>query len=101
MAPSARHAVVPGGPTRFTTLLHDMTEGSVAQNRGDGAFCHVVELRGIEPRSYGAESGLLRVQSVMSLFSAPALGQTRRRRAQSQKSPDHTLQHGVTSKSPR
>jgi hypothetical protein len=50
-----------------------------------------VELRGIEPRSYGAESGLLRVQSVMSLFSAPALGQTRRRRAQSQKSPDHTL----------
>ena len=55
---------------------------------GPSAF---VELRGIEPRSYGAESGLLRVQSVWSLFSAPALEQTRRRQAQSQKSPDHTL----------
>ena len=33
----------------------------------------VVELRGIEPRSSSVDPGLLRVQSVMSLFSAPAL----------------------------
>lgn len=82
----------------------DQQKTSRPENRTGGDSCSagvaegqgcppdtLVELRGIEPRSYGAESGLLRVQSVWSLFSAPALGQTRRRRAQSQKSPDHTL----------
>ena len=44
-----------------------------------------VELAGIEPASSSVEPGLLRVQSVMSLFSAPALAQTRRRQAQSRK----------------
>jgi hypothetical protein len=48
----------------------------------------VVELAGIEPASSSVEPGLLRVQSVLSLFSAPALAQTRRRQAQSGKSPD-------------
>jgi len=33
----------------------------------------LVELRGIEPRSSSVDPGLLRVQSVMSLFSAPTL----------------------------
>ena len=48
-----------------------------------------VELRGIEPRSSSVDPGLLRVQSVMSLFSAPALALTPRRQAQSGKSPAH------------
>jgi hypothetical protein len=43
----------------------------------------MVELAGIEPASSSVEPGLLRVQSVLSLFSAPALAQTRRRQAQS------------------
>ena len=49
------------------------------------SFCEDprVELAGIEPASSSVEPGLLRVQSVMSLFSAPALAQTRRRQAQS------------------
>ena len=42
-----------------------------------------VELAGIEPASCGAVPGLLRVQFVMSLFSAPALPRTGCRRAQS------------------
>lgn len=33
----------------------------------------MVELRGIEPRSSSVDSGLLRVQSVGVVFSAPAL----------------------------
>ena len=49
----------------------------------------LVELAGIEPASSSVEPGLLRVQSVMSLFSAPALAQTRRRQAQSGLSPAH------------
>ena len=63
-----------------------------------GLFCEVsafilrrllgwVELAGIEPASCGAVPGLLRVQFVLSLFSAPALPRTGRRRAQSGKSP--------------
>ncbi len=48
----------------------------------------VVELAGIEPASCGAVPGLLRVQFVLSLFSAPALPRTGRRRAQSGFSPD-------------
>ena len=47
----------------------------------------LVELAGIEPASSSVEPGLLRVQSVMSLFSAPALALTRRRQAQSGKVP--------------
>ena len=49
---------------------------------------HTVELAGIEPASSSVEPGLLRVQSVTSHFSAPALALTRRRQAQSGKSPD-------------
>jgi hypothetical protein len=51
-------------------------------------WLELVELAGIEPASSSVEPGLLRVQSVLSLFSAPALAQTRRRQAQSGKSPD-------------
>jgi hypothetical protein len=47
----------------------------------------VVELAGIEPASSSAEPGLLRVQFVLSLFSAPGLARTRPRQAQSGKSP--------------
>lgn len=49
----------------------------------------MVELRGIEPRSSSVDPGLLRVQSMEAIFSAPALAQTRRRQAQSGLSPDH------------
>jgi hypothetical protein len=42
-----------------------------------------VELAGVEPASSSVEPGLLRVQFVLSLFSAPALPRTGRRRAQS------------------
>ena len=38
-----------------------------------------VELAGIEPASSSVEPGLLRVQSVIVVFSVPALAQTRRR----------------------
>lgn len=69
------------------------TGGSVSNSSAtEGQGCPpstVVELRGIEPRSSSAVSGLLRVQSVLSLFSAPLLAQTRQRRAQSGKSPAH------------
>lgn len=47
----------------------------------------LVELAGIEPASFGVEPGLLRVQSAVAFCSAPALALTRRRQAQSQKSP--------------
>jgi site-specific DNA recombinase len=49
----------------------------------------LVELAGIEPASSSVEPGLLRVQSAITLFSAPALAQTRRRQAQSGLSPGH------------
>jgi hypothetical protein len=66
-------------------------------------FCEdpVVELAGIEPASSSVEPGLLRVQSVRSLFSAPGLARTRPRQAQSRNSPAHPPRHGVSSKSPR
>jgi hypothetical protein len=57
------------GPTRFTLLVlrHDKTPSPRFWATGS---CHVVELPGIEPGSYGAESGLLRVQFVYR-FSRP------------------------------
>jgi hypothetical protein len=59
------------------------------QKMAGGSKTHLlVELPGIEPGSSGAESGLLRVQCVRSLFSASVLGRTRHRQAQSRKSPD-------------
>jgi len=42
----------------------------------------MVELAGIEPASFDVNPGILRAQSAMSLFSAPALVRTRRRQAQ-------------------
>ena len=48
----------------------------------------LVELAGIEPASCGAVPGLLRVQFVIAIFSAPALPRTVCRRAQSGLSPD-------------
>jgi len=53
-------------------------------------FCEdpTVELAGIEPASFGADPGLLRVQSVLSHFSAPVLPRTGHRQAQPLKSPD-------------
>lgn len=46
----------------------------------------MVEVAGIEPASGGSEPGLLRAQSA-ALFSAPAITQTSRGRAQSPGSP--------------
>ena len=42
----------------------------------------IVEMQGIEPWSFGTSLGLLRAQPAL-LFSAPAITQARRRRAQS------------------
>ena len=60
-----------------------------------------VELAGIEPASSSVEPGLLRVQSVLSLFSASELARTRPRQAQSGKSPDQPSRRRLISKSPR
>ncbi len=55
---------------------------------GEGAFASSppfggdVEVAGIEPASFNTKTGLLRVQPV-ALFSAPAISQASRRRAQS------------------
>lgn len=66
----------------------DVTNSEATEGQGCPPST-LVELRGIEPRSSSAVSGLLRVQSVLSLFSAPLLAQTRQRQAQSGKSPAH------------
>jgi hypothetical protein len=57
------------GPTRFTLLDLRMTEPHSPKTGVSGALSFV-ELPGIEPGSYGAESGLLRVQFVYR-FSRP------------------------------
>jgi hypothetical protein len=43
----------------------------------------LVELAGIEPASSSVEPGLLRVQSVLFVFSVPVLALTRHRQTQS------------------
>ena len=55
----------------------------------------IVELAGIEPASSSAEPGLLRVQSVRSLFSAPALARTRAPTGSVRKKSRSTLLTGV------
>ena len=75
------------GPASRGVSLHCPDFGElISPISGKGSS--FVELAGIEPASSSADPGLLRVQSVLSLFSAPALAQTRRRQAQSGKSPD-------------
>lgn len=82
------------GPTRFPVPDHRASKAPHNARRPRTVTRTVrglrgsVELPGIEPGSSGAESGLLRVQCVMALFSAPVLGRTRHRQAQSRKSPD-------------
>jgi hypothetical protein len=87
--------IVPGESTDESTQKRPPAE------TGDLFFGRSVELAGIEPASFGAEPGLLRVQSVVVVFSVPALAQTRRRQTQPQKSPDEPLWPGLTSKPPR
>lgn len=60
----------------------------IFQGQGSNTV-YLVELRGIEPRSSSVDPGLLRVQSVMSLFSASGLARTRPRQAQSRNGPAH------------
>ena len=53
-----------------------MTDGPVLHSRGAQGHLSsglAVELRGIEPRSSSIDPGLLRVQSVGVVFSAPVL----------------------------
>ena len=81
----ARNTNTPG-PEDPSVLLTEADPGqlSVAQGSTPNPW---VELRGIEPRSSSVEPGLLRVQSALSLFSAPGLAQTPPRRAQSARCP--------------
>ena len=60
-----------------------------ALRRQSSSKATMVELAGIEPASSSVDPGLLRVQSVMSLFSASGLARTRPRQAQSRNSPAH------------
>lgn len=82
----ATNAARPGGGQ---AVLADVLPARVSSNG------HLVELAGIEPASSSVEPSLLRVQSVMSLFSAPVLAQTRHRRAQPTRCPSCSADSGT------
>jgi site-specific DNA recombinase len=66
-APQRSKATPEGGLASLGSSLEGLFQGQGSSKS------HLVELRGIEPRSSSVETGLLRVQSALSLFSAPVL----------------------------
>jgi hypothetical protein len=59
-----------------------LTEPARPERNGVRALTNLVEVAGIEPASFSTSPGLLRAQPAL-LFSAPAVLQASRRRAQS------------------
>src|SRR6266852_9357286 len=67
-------------PTRLLRRARQLTP--LGQEPGFRALNNLVEVAGIEPASFRTSPGLLRAQPAV-LFSAPAVTQASRRRAQS------------------
>jgi site-specific DNA recombinase len=88
-APERSKTAPKGGLACLDAVLAAVTSSHGSSND------RLVELAGIEPASSSVEPGLLRVQSVMSLFLAPVLAQTRHRRAQSTRCPSCPADSGT------